>query len=88
MSRLIPAAERIVKARALIQKARDLPVPDGLGRGDFSYVAQVKALLQQARDLVKFISYTPSASAETKKEVQSIFEETDRAAHEILHGSP
>ena len=27
MSPFIPAAERIVRARALIQKARDLPVP-------------------------------------------------------------
>ena len=34
MSRLIPAAERIIKARALIQKARDLPVPEEGGRGD------------------------------------------------------
>ena len=88
MPRLIPATERITRARALIQQARDLPVPSGTGRYDFSYIAQVKALLQQARDLVKFISYTPRAAAETKKEVQSIFEETDRAAHEILHGSP
>ena len=70
MSRLIPAAERIIKARALIQKARDLPVPEEGGRGDFSYIAQVKDLLRQARDLIKFISMTPSATAELKEEVK------------------
>ena len=34
MSRLIPTAERIIRARALIQQARDLPVP-AEGRGKF-----------------------------------------------------
>ena len=29
MPRLIPASERIIRARALIQKARDLPIPAG-----------------------------------------------------------
>ncbi len=85
MSRLIPAAERIKKARALIQKARDLPVPTLLGLNDFSYIAQVKAYLQDARDLVKFIPKTPSATAEIKAEVTKIFQEADRANHEILH---
>ena len=86
MSKLIPAAERIVRARALIQKARDLPVPDGAGRSDFSYIAQVKDILQQARDMVKFIPYTPTASAEMKEEVKRIFAEADQANQEILHG--
>ena len=27
MARLIPASERLTRARALIQKARDLPIP-------------------------------------------------------------
>jgi hypothetical protein len=85
MSRLIPAAERIKKARALIQKARDLPVPTLLGLNDFSYIAQVKAYLQDARDLVKFIPKTPSATAEVKAEVAKIFQEADRANQEILH---
>jgi hypothetical protein len=85
MSRLIPASERIVRARALIQKARDLPVPAEAGRSDFSYIAQVKALLQQARDLVKFIPYTPSATPEMKNEVSKIFQEADQANKEILH---
>lgn len=86
MARMIPAAERIVKARALIQKARDLPVPAETGRFDFSYVAQVKVILQQARDMVKFISYGPTTSDEMKAEVQKIFEECDLANKEILHG--
>ena len=85
MSPFIPAAERIVRARALIQKARDLPVPVEGGRSDFSYIAQVKSILQQARDLVKFIPYTPSASAEIKVEVSKIFQEADQANKEILH---
>jgi len=85
MSRLIPAAERIIKAKALIQKARDLPVPEEGGRGDFSYIAQVKDLLRQARDLIKFISMTPSATAEMKEEVRKIYQEADQANDEILH---
>jgi hypothetical protein len=86
MSKFIPAAERIVRARALIQKARDLPVPDGVGRSDFSYIAQVKDILQQARDMVKFIPYTPTATVEMKEEVKKIFAEADQANQEILHG--
>lgn len=86
MSKLIPAAERILKARALIQKARDLPVPAEGGRYDFSYIARVKAILQDARDMVKFISYTPTASDEMKEDVKRIFQEADQANREILHG--
>ncbi len=85
MARLIPSAERIKKARALIQKARDLVPPAPLGRNDFTYIAQVKAYLQEARDLIKFIPKTPSATPEMKQEVILIFEEAERANHEILH---
>jgi hypothetical protein len=85
MSRLIPAAERIKRARALIQKARDLPVPAGTGKYDFSYIAQVKDLLRQARDLVKLIPYTPTATVEMKDEVKKIFEDADHANNELLH---
>ena len=84
MPKLIPAAERIVRAQALIQKARDLPVPPE-GKYDFSYIAGVKDLLRQARDLVKFITMTPSASAEIKTEVRKIYEEAELADREILH---
>ena len=85
MSRLIPAAERILKARALIQKAYRVPVPD-TGKYDLAYIAKVKDILQQARDLVKFIPYTPTASEEMKNEVKKIFEEAEQANKEILHG--
>jgi hypothetical protein len=69
----------------LIQKARDLPLPAEGGRSNFSYIAQVKALLQDARDLVKFIPKTPSATAEMKDEVNRIFQEAEQADREILH---
>jgi hypothetical protein len=85
MSRFIPALERIKKARALIQKARDLPIPAEGGKSDFSYIAQVKAFLQDARDLVKFIPMSPSATAEIKEDVKKIFQEADQANQEILH---
>ena len=84
MAKLIPAAERIIRARALIQKARELPVPPEGGRSDFSYIANVKDLLRQARDMVKFISMTPSASAEIKEEVKRIYQEIEQADREIL----
>lgn len=85
MSRLILAAERIVRARKLIQQARELPIPVEGGRADFSYIAQVKDLLRQARDLIKFIPLTPSATDEMKEEVKRIYHEADQANQEILH---
>jgi hypothetical protein len=86
MARLIPAAERIIRARKLIQKARDLSVPvDGLGKSDLSYVAGVKDFLRQARDMVKFIPMTPSATAEMKEDVKNIFLEIEQADREILN---
>ena len=86
MAKLIPAAERVIRARKLIQQARDLPVPQGgLGKSDFSYIAQVKDLLRQARDLVKFIPQTAGVSAEMKEEVRKIFEEADQANQDILY---
>ena len=45
----------------------------------------MKAILQQACDLVKFIPYTPSATPEIKAEVSKIFQEADQANKEILH---
>jgi hypothetical protein len=85
MSRMIPAVERIRRARHLIQKARDMPVPSEGGKYNFSYIAQVKAVLQDARDLIKFIPKTPSATAEMKEQVTEILQEADRANQEILH---
>ena len=85
MSPFIPAAERIQRARKLIQKARDLPVPLDMGKSDLTYIAKVKDILRQARDLVKFIPYTPTASPELKDEVKNIFAEAGQADKEILH---
>jgi len=89
MSRLIPAAERIIRARNLIQQAREYPVPaesEG-GRNNFSYIAQIKDYLRQARDMVKFISMTPSATNEMKEEVRKIYEEIEQANGEILRSA-
>jgi hypothetical protein len=86
MPKLIPAAERIVRARKLIQAARDLPVPQsGLGKSDFSYIAQVKDFLRQARDMVKFIPQTAGVSEEMKEEVRKIYTEIEQADKEILY---
>jgi len=85
MAKLIPAAERLVRARALIQKASSYPVPAEGGKYDFSYVAHVKDLLQQARDMVKFIPMTPTATAEMKAEVKQIYAEAEQADRELLH---
>jgi hypothetical protein len=84
MAKLIPAAERIIRARAFIQQARNLPVPPESGPHDFAYIANVKDLLRQARDLVKFISMTPSATAEVKADVERIYQEAKQADREIL----
>jgi hypothetical protein len=85
MARVKTRAGRIKKAHALIQQARDLPVPSGVGKFDFSYIAQVKDLLRQARDLVKFIPNDPNASEDEKEEVKKIFEEAEQANKDILH---
>jgi ribonuclease D len=85
MSRLIPAAERIEKARALIEKARKLERSPEDPWQDFSYTAQVKDLLRQARELVKFIAYTSGVAAELKAEAKAIAGETEQVEKELLH---
>jgi hypothetical protein len=86
MAKLIPATERIIRARELIQQARDLPVPQtGLGKSDLAFIAQVKDLLRQARDLVKFIPQTAGVSAEMKEEVKKIYDEIEKAGREVLY---
>ena len=85
MAKLIPAAERIIRARKLVQQARALPIPtEGLGKSDFSYIANVRDLLRQAKDLVKFIPQTAGVSAEMKEEVKKIYAEIEQAQNEIL----
>jgi len=87
MAKLIPAAERIVRAHDLIQQARDFPVPAELGKNDLSYLAGVKDLLRQARDMVKFIPQTAGVSAEMKEEVRKIYEEIEQANRETLYSA-
>jgi hypothetical protein len=84
MTRLIPAAERIILARGFIQKAREVPVPAEGGSYDFSYVAQVKDLLRQAREMVKFIPQSAGASAEIKGDAAKVFEEIEQTDRELL----
>jgi hypothetical protein len=85
MAKLIPAAERVIRARDLIQQARNFPIPAELGKNDLSYIAGVKDLLRQARDLVKFIPQTAGVSVEMKEEVKKIYEEIEKANREILY---
>jgi D-ribose pyranose/furanose isomerase RbsD len=85
MAKLITAEERLVRARKLIEKAREFPVPEGLGKRDLSYIAGVKDLLRQAKDMVKFIPMRAGVSDEMKIEVEKVFEEIDQANQEILH---
>jgi D-ribose pyranose/furanose isomerase RbsD len=85
MAKLIPATERIIRARQFIQQAREFPVPPELGKNDLSYLAGVRDLLRQARDMVKFIPQTAGVSAEMKEEVKKIYEEIEQANREILY---
>ncbi len=85
MPKLITIAERIEKARKLIRQAHDYPVPADGGRGDFSYVAHVKDLLRQAREMVQFIPSQPSATDEIKEQVKQIYADVEKANQEILH---
>ena len=85
MARMIPAEQRIARARKLIQKARDLPPPEEDKLLDLTYMATVRETLQQARDLIKFIPYTPSASAEMKAEVAELFQTIDQTQKDLLH---
>jgi hypothetical protein len=84
MTRLISAAERIIHARAFIQKAREVPIPAEGGSYDFSYVAQVKDLLRQAREMVKFIPQSAGASAEIKGEAGQVLVEIEQTDRELL----
>lgn len=85
MAKLITAAERVIRARELIEKARQFPVHAELGKNALSYIAGVKDLLRQARDMVKFIPQTAGVSAEMKDEVKKIYEEIEQANKEILY---
>ncbi len=86
MSRLITAAERIKRARALIQEAREYPVPERGGKYDLTYMAAVRGLLREARELVQFIPKTAGATPEVKEEAKNVIAEAEQAGHEIFKG--
>ena len=69
----------------MIQQAREFPIPPELGKNDLSYIAGVKDLLRQARDMVKFIPQTAGVSVEMKDDVKKIYEEIEQANREILY---
>ena len=87
MAKLIPATERVVRARQLIQQARDFPIPPEMGKNNLSYIAGVKDLLRQARDLVKFIPQTVGVSVEMKEDVRKIYEEIEQASRDTLYSA-
>lgn len=85
MTKLIPTDERIARARGLIEIARTLPKPDDRGWLDFSYAAQVKDVLRQAKDLIKFVPMISGATAEQKQQAKEVIGEIIIAEKEILH---
>ncbi len=84
MTKLIPTEERLSQARKLIDKARAVPAPADRGWGDFSYTAQVKDILRQANDLIKFIPMTSGPSPELKAEATQLMKDIKAAEKEIL----
>jgi ABC-type Na+ transport system ATPase subunit NatA len=85
MTKLITATERIEKARGFIEKARKLERSEEVGWLDFSYTAQVKDFLRQAKEMIKFIGYTSGIPNETKEEAKKVYEEIAAAEKELLH---
>ena len=85
MAKVIPAAKRVEMARALIQEARDTPVPGEGGKFNFNYVVAVKAKLREARELVKLVPKTVGIAENTKAAARLVLEEADQADQEIFH---
>jgi hypothetical protein len=86
MAKLMTAAERMARARELIQEAREYPVPERGGKFDLSYMAHVRGLLREAKDLIKFIPKRAGATPEIKEEAMRIMEEATQAGREIFRG--
>lgn len=85
MPKPLTTRQRLDQAKEFIRKAYEVPEPPGLGHRDLSFVAQVKDLLRQARDLVKFLQYSPSLNGEMRAEYISILDEIAQADKDILH---
>lgn len=84
MPKPLTPRQRLEQAKELIQKAREVPEPPGLGYRDLTFVAQVKDLLRQARDLVRFLQYSPSLNGEMRAEYNAVMDEISRANKELL----
>lgn len=85
MAKPITTGDRLLRARALIQKAHDIPTPVDEGWNWLSYTAQVKDTLRQAKDLLKFLPMTAGVSVSQKAEVHVILQEIADAEKAILH---
>ncbi len=85
MGRLIPNQERLQKARELVSRARGLPAAAEGAFLSLSYVASVKDLIRQARDLIKFIPFSPSADAATKQSASELLKQLEETEIELLH---
>ncbi len=87
MAKPMPPEKRVSKARELIKKAREIPVPNSVGWEHFSYTAQVKDTLKQAFELVKLINHSPSTPDEVKTDARAVIDEIAVAEKEILKSS-
>lgn len=85
MAKPITTEDRLLRARALIQKARNISAPADAGWDWLSYTAQVKDTLRQAKDLLKFLPMTAGVSTSQKAEVQVILQEIVDTEKAILH---
>jgi len=87
MAQPMTPEKRVSKARALIKKAHEIPVPNSVGWEYFSYTAQVRDTLRQAFELVKLINHSPSTPDEVKADARAVIEEIAVAEKEILKSS-
>jgi hypothetical protein len=86
MSKTLTTEERFARARALVQKAHEIPAPVDGGWDSLSYAAQVKDTLRQAHDLLKFLPQTAGVSANQREEALGLMREITEEEKEILHG--
>lgn len=85
MSKLITNQERILKAKDLIREAQEIPVDPNAVFMDIGYVARVRDLLRQAKDLIKFIPFSPSANNEMKQIAGDILKHINETENKLLH---
>jgi hypothetical protein len=87
MSKVLTTEERFAKARALMQKAREIPPSADGGWDSLSYAASVKDTLRQAHDLLKFLPQTAGVSSDQKTEAKALMQEIVDTEKSILHRS-